>query len=131
MKKKKAPTAAFEYATWKEEYLAAGFTPESYEKHLVQIEQRLREFVAKRTRPDGTVEPWLDIVPGPVEEVVEYETSEECYLAERGTMEGFEEHIASMERRLREIAASRTRPDGTVRPLFESDPTWRKKRRKK
>jgi hypothetical protein len=63
--------------------------------------------------------------------VVEYATLKEEYLAEKGTMEGFEESIARMEQQLREIVARRTRPDGTVEPLYEADPTWRKKSRTK
>jgi predicted nucleic acid-binding Zn-ribbon protein len=129
--KKKARVIVVEYATLKEEYLAEKGTLDGYEEMMARMEQQLREIAAKRTRPDGTVEPLRDPEPMVVQEVVEYETAEERYFAEKGTMEGFEESIARMEQQLREIVARRTRQDGTVEPLYEADPTWRKKSRKK
>lgn len=103
--KKKSPPIVKEYATFKEQYLAEIGTLEGYENLMAKIERRLREVAAKRTRPDGTVEPLPEIEPVAVEEVVEYETVEERYLAEKGTMDGFEEMIVSMERQMREYAA--------------------------
>ena len=99
--------------TWKEEYLAAGFTPEGYEKHMVQIEQRLRELAAKRTRPDGTVEPWPGIEPARVEEVVEEEPltiSQELRLR-AGSDEAYERMMVRFEARMAHIAKTRGRFD--------------------
>jgi hypothetical protein len=54
--------------------------------------------------------------------VKEYATLKEQYMAEKGTLEGYEEMMLNMERQLREIAAKRTRSDGTVEPLREPEP---------
>jgi hypothetical protein len=80
---------------------------------IAGIARQMRELAAKRTRPDGTVEPLFDasIKPAAVEEVVEYETLKEEYLAEKGTLEGYEEMIADIARQMRELAATGFRFD--------------------
>lgn len=129
--KKKARVIVKECATLKEEYLAEKGTLDGYEEMMANLPQRMREIVAKRRRPDGTVIPLPDIKPPPVEDVVEYETLEEEYLAEKGTLEGYDEMIANLARRMRELAATGFRFDlkreHTGRPKSEDG---KKKRRK-
>jgi hypothetical protein len=99
--------------SWKEEYLAEGGTLEGYENHLVQIEQRLRELAAKRTRPDGTVEPWPDIASDLVKELVKEEPlsiDQELRLL-AGSEEAYQRMLANLGEQMAHIAKTRGRFD--------------------
>jgi hypothetical protein len=128
--KKKSPPIVKEYATLKEQYLDEKGTLEGYEEIMADIARQMREIAVKRTRPDGAVEPLPNIEPTAVEEVVEYETFKEQYLAEKGSLEGYDEMMANIAQQFRELAATGFRFDLKGEHTRRPKSYGKKKRRK-
>lgn len=100
----------------REMHLAEKGTLDGYEQMMTDLEQQMRERFAGST--DTAKNPRRKKPKSVTTEVVEYETLEEMYLAEKGTLEGFEEMMAHVEQQLRERVTkgqfSRNGMQGTV-----------------